>query len=100
MMLYAHNDPVALYSVDKAAWKQMRLHEAHLDVATYQEIRLQGKDNVLCAQIYDGEGREYEREWAQGVPLLVRRGLGVIEDNKVGARGEWLCMMWPHSMDK
>ena len=50
-------------------------------------IRLQGKDNVVCAQMYNKEGREYQPEWAQGVPLLVRRGLSVVQDKKVGARG-------------
>ena len=65
----------------------MRLHEADPDVVAYQEIRLKGKDNVVCAQMYDKVGREYQREWAQGVPLLVRRGLSVVQDKKVGARG-------------
>ena len=87
MMLYTHNDPAALYRADKAAWQQMKLHEADPDVVAYQEIRLQGKDNVVCAQMDDEEGREYQREWAQGVPLLVRRGLSVVQDKKVGARG-------------
>ena len=87
MKLYSHNDPAALYRADKAAWQQMKLHEADPDVVAYQEIRLQGKDNVVCAQMYDKEGREYQREWAQGVPLLVRRGLSVLQDKKVGARG-------------
>ena len=87
MKLYTHNDPAALYRADKAAWQQMRLHEADPDVVAYQEIRLEGKDNVVCAQMYDKEGREYQREWAQGVPLLVRRGLSVVQDKKVGARG-------------
>ena len=87
MELYTHNDPAALYRADKAAWQQMKLHEADPDVVAYQEIRLQGKDNVVCAQLYDKEGREYRREWAQGVPLLVRRGLSVVQDKKVGARG-------------
>ena len=85
--LYTHNDPGALYRADKAAWQQMKLHEADPDVVAYQEIRLQGKDNVVCAQMYEKEGREYQREWAQGVPLLVRRGLSVVQDKKVGARG-------------
>ena len=85
MKLYTHNDPAALYRADKAAWQQMKLHDA--DPVAYQEIRLQGKDNVVCAQMYDKEGREYQREWAQGVPLLVRRGLSVVQDKKVGARG-------------
>ena len=87
MKLYTHNDPAALYRANKAAWQQMKLHEADPDVVAYQEIRLQGKDNVVCAQMYDKEGREYQREWAQGVPLLVRRGLSVVQDKKVGARG-------------
>ena len=87
MKLYTHNDPAALYRADKAAWQQMKLHEADPDVVAYQEIRLQGKDNVVCAQMYDREGREYQREWAQVVPLLVRRGLSVVQDKKVGARG-------------
>ena len=87
MKLYSHNDPAALYRADKAAWQQMRLHEADPDVVAYQEIRLKGKDNVVCAQMYDKEGREYQREWEQGVPLLVRRGLSVVQDKKVGARG-------------
>ena len=65
----------------------MRLHEADPDVVAYQEIRLQGKDNVVCTQMYDKEGREYQRECAQGLPLLVRRGLSVVEHKKVGARG-------------
>ena len=30
--------------------------------------------------------RVCQREWAQGVPLLVRRGLSVVQDKKVGAR--------------
>ena len=87
MKLYTHNDPAALYRADKAAWQQMKLHEADPDVVAYQEIRLQGKDNVVCAQMYDKEGRDYQRKWAQGVPLLVRRGLSVVQDKKVGARG-------------
>ena len=87
MKLYTHNDPAALYRADKAAWQQLKLHEADPDVVAYQEIRLQGKDNVVCAQMYDKEGREYQREWAQGVPPLVRTGLGVLQGKKVGARG-------------
>ena len=87
MKLYTHTDPAALYRVDKAAWQQMKLHEADPDVVAYQEIRLQGKDNVVCAQMYDKGGREYQREWVQGVPLLVRRGLSVVQDKKVAARG-------------
>ena len=87
MKLYTHNDPAALYRADKAALQQMKLHEADPDVVSYKEIRLQGKDNVVCVQMYDKEGREYQREWAQGVPLLVRRGLSVVQDKKVGARG-------------
>ena len=47
MKLYTHNDPAALYRADKAAWQQMRLHEADADVMGYQEIRLQRKDNVV-----------------------------------------------------
>ena len=57
MKLYTHNDPAALYRADKAAWQQMKLHEADPDVVAYQEIRLQGKDNVVCAQMYDKEVR-------------------------------------------
>ena len=87
MKLYTHNDPAALYRADKAAWQQMKLHGADPHVVAYQGIRLQGKDNVVCTQMYDKEGREYQREWAQGVPLLVRRGLSVVQDKKVGARG-------------
>ena len=87
MKLYTHNDPEALYRADKAGWQQMKLHEADPDVVAYQEIRLQWKDNVVCAQMYDKEGRENQREWTQGVPLLVRRGLSVVQDKKVGARG-------------
>ena len=87
MKLYTHNDPVALYRADKAAWQQMKLHEADPDVVAYQEIRLQGKDNVVCAQMYDKEGREYQRDWAQGVPLLMRRGLSVVQDKKDRVRG-------------
>ena len=87
MKLYTHNDPAALYRADKAAWQQMRLHEADPDVVAYQEIRLKGKDNAVCAQMYNKEGREYQRELAQGVPLLVRRGLSVLQDKKLGARG-------------
>ena len=87
MKLYTHNDPAARYRADKAAWQQMKLHEADPDVVAYEEIRLQEKDNIVCAQMYDKEGREYQREWAQGVPLLVCRGLSVVQDKKVGARG-------------
>ena len=86
MKLYTHNDPAALYRAGKVAWQQMRLHEADPDIVAYQEIRLKGKDNVVCAQMYDKEGRDYQREWAQAVPLLVRRGLSVVQDKKVGAR--------------
>ena len=32
-------------------------------------------------------GVEYQCEWAQEVPLLVRRGLSVVQDRKVGAKG-------------
>ena len=87
MKLYTHNDPAALYRADKAARQQMKLHEADPDVVAYQEIRLKGKDNVVCAQMYDKVGREYQREWAQGVQLLLRRGLSVVLDKKVGTRG-------------
>ena len=87
MKLYTHNDPAALYRADKAVWQQMRLHEANSDVVAYQEIQLKGKDNVVCAQMYHKEGRDYQREWAQGLLLLVRRGLKVVQDKKVGARG-------------
>ena len=87
MKLYTHNDAVALYQADIAAWQQMRLHEADPDSVAYQEIWLKGKDNVVCAQMYGKEGREYQQEWAQRVPLLVRRGLSVVQDKKVGARG-------------
>ena len=87
MKLYTHNDPAALYRADKAVWQQMRLHEADPDVVAYQEIRLKGKDNLVSAQMYNKEGREYQREWAQGVLLLMRRGLSVIQDKRVGARG-------------
>ena len=87
MELYTHNDPAALYRADKAAWQQMRLHEADPDVVAHQDIKLKGNDNVVCTQMYDKEGREYQREWAQGVPLLVRRGLSVVQDKKVGTRG-------------
>ena len=41
----------------------------------------------MCAQMYDKVGREYQREWAQGAPLLVRRGHSVVQDKNVGARG-------------
>ena len=87
MKFYTHNDPAALHRADKAAWQQMKLHEGDPDVVAYQEIRLQGKDNVVCAQMYEKEGGEYQREWAQGIPLLVRKGLSVVQDKKVGARG-------------
>ena len=55
-------------------------------MVAYQEIRLKGKDSVVCAQMYDKEGREYQREWAEGVPLLVRRGLSVVQDREVGTQ--------------
>ena len=87
MKLYTHNGPAALYRADKAGWQQLRLHEANPDVVAYQEIQLRGKDNILCTQMYDGEGQEYQREWAQGVPLLVCRGLSVVQDNMEGAKG-------------
>ena len=41
----------------------------------------------MCAQMYDQEGREYQREWAQAVPLLARRGLSVVQGKKVGRKG-------------
>ena len=41
----------------------------------------------MCAQMFHKEGREHQGEWAQGVPLLVRRGLSVVEDKTAGARG-------------
>ena len=53
MMLYIHHDPAALYRANKVAWLQMSLHEADPDVAAYQEMRLQGKDNVICNKLYD-----------------------------------------------
>ena len=87
MQLCTHTALAALYQADKAAWQHMRLNEADPDVVAYQEIRLQGKENVLCAQMYHIEGRGYQREWAQGMPLLVRRGLNVVQEKKVGARG-------------
>ena len=61
MKLYTHNDPVALYRADRAAWQQMRLQEANSDVVVYQEIRLQGTDNVVRTQMYNEEGQEYQR---------------------------------------
>ena len=64
MKLYTHNNPAALYQADKATWQQMRLHEADPDVVVYQEIRPEGKDNVVCTQMYNKEGGEYQREWA------------------------------------
>ena len=87
MKLYTHNDPAAQYRADKAAWQQLRLHEAAPDVVAYQEIRLEGKDNIVCAQMYDKERREYQREWAQGVPLLVRRGLQCRAGQEGGSEG-------------
>ena len=87
MKLYTHNDPAAIYRANKAAWQQMKLHEADPDVVAYQEIRLKGKDNGVCALMYEKDGREYQPELAQGVPLLVRRGLSVVQDKKVGTRG-------------
>ena len=38
-------------------------------------------------QMYDTEGREYQWEWAQGVPLLVQRGLSIVQDKKAGVKG-------------
>ena len=84
--LYIHNNPAALFQAHTEVLHQIRLHKANLDVAAYQEIWLQEEDNVVCTQMYDGEGREYQREWVQGVPLLVRRGLSIVQDQKVGAR--------------
>ena len=98
--LYTHHDRAALYRADKATWQQMRLHEAKPDLAAYQELQLQRKDNVVCTQMYDGEEREYQREWAHGVPLLVCRGLSMEHHKKAGARGEGLHMMWRQSMSK
>ena len=37
--------------------------------------------------MYDKEGRECQRQWAQGMRQLVRQGLCVVQDKKVGARG-------------
>ena len=89
MKLYTPSDPAALYRADKAARQQMRLHKADPDMVAYQRIRLQGKDNVVCTQMYDGEGREYQQDWAQGVPLVVRSVLSVVQDKQVGAKGRW-----------
>ena len=52
--LYTHNDPAALYRAEKAALQQMRLHKENPDMVAYQDIRLQGEDNVVCTQMYDG----------------------------------------------
>ena len=52
MKLYIQNHPVALYRADKAAWQQIRVHEADQDVPVYQEIQLQWKDNVVRPQMY------------------------------------------------
>ena len=87
MQLYTHNDPAALYRADKAAWQRMRLHEADPGVVAYRVIRLKGKDNVVCAQMSHKQGREYQRQWAQGVLLCLRRGLSVVQDKNVGGRG-------------
>ena len=96
MKLYTHNDPAALYRADKAAWQQMKLHEAEPDVVAYQEIRLQGKDNVVCAQMYDKEGREYQREWAQGCA----EGSALCRTRRWERGDEGRCMMWRRSMDR
>ena len=37
--------------------------------------------------MYEGQGWGYQREWAQGVLLLVRRGLSIVQDKRGGARG-------------
>ena len=87
MKLYTHNDPAALYRADKTAGQQMRLHEGNPDVVAYQEIRLQERDNVVCTQMYDKEGRDYQREWTQRVPLLVRRGRAGQEGGSEGDKG-------------
>ena len=86
MKLYTQNNRTALYRADKAAWQQMRLHKADLDVVTYHEVQLRGRDNVVCTQMYNGEGREYQQVRAQGVPRLVRGGLSVVQDRKVGGK--------------
>ena len=62
MALYSHNDPAALYWADKVARQQMRLQDAGPDVAAYQEIRLQEKDNIMCPQAYNLKRREYQRQ--------------------------------------
>ena len=79
MTFSSNHDPAELYQVDKAAWQQMRKHESNPDVAAYQQILLQGKDNVVCTQMYDVEGPEHRWEWAQGVQLLLCRGLSVVQ---------------------
>ena len=85
--MYANNDPAALYRADTAPRQRMRLHEADSDVAVYQEIRLQGRDDTMsCAIICMME--RYHREWVQGVTLLVRQGLNVVKDGKAKPKRE------------
>ena len=95
MKLYTHNDPAALYRADKAAWQQMKVHEADPYVVAYQEIRLQGKDKVVCAQVYDKEGREYQRstcgETGRWAAERRTRGSAEVEEGEEGmlrTRGE------------
>ena len=64
MELYSHNDPAALYRADKAAWQQMRLHEADPDVVAYQEIKVEGEGQRSV--------RADVRQGGEGVPA----GLG------------------------
>ena len=73
---------------------------ADLDVAEYEEIQLQGRDNVVFAQMQAGKGPEYQGESAQEVPLLVGSGLTLYRTRHWTRRGEGLCMMWRRSIDK
>ena len=58
--LRTENDPAALYWAAEASRQQMLLWKADPIVAAYQEIHLQGKDNVLCNHLCYAEGLEYK----------------------------------------
>ena len=100
MKLYTHNDPSALYRADKAAWQQMKLHEADPNVVAYQEIRLQGKDNVVCTQMYDKEGKSTSGSGRRGCRCWCAEGSALCRTRRCERGDEGRCMMWRRSMDR
>ena len=100
MKVYTHNDPAALYRADKAVWQQMRLHEADPDMVAYQEMRLIGKDNVVCAQMYDKEGESTSASGHKGCRCWCAEASALFRTRKWERGDEGRCMMWRRSMDR